>query len=67
MADANSKPMPWQVLALRANVSLGCARILIDLAIEGNPPDRYLKPLRAIQTEVIEAQVCVREIAGVTP
>jgi hypothetical protein len=65
MADSNSRPTPWQVLALRANVHLGTARILIDLALEGDPPEAFLGPLRSIQIEVTDAQDCVRSIAGV--
>jgi hypothetical protein len=65
MADVNSKP--WQVLALRANIHLGTARILIDLALEGDVPAVFLGPLRSIQAEVLDAQDCVRSIAGVGP
>ena len=65
MANGNSKP--WQLLALRANVHLGTARILIDLALEREPPAAFLGPLRSIQAEVLDAQDCVRSIAVVEP
>ena len=60
MADSNSKPTPWQLLALRANVHLGTARILIDLALEGDPPAAFAGSLRSIQIEVTDAQDIVR-------
>jgi hypothetical protein len=63
MANGNSKP--WQLLALQANVHLGTARLLIDLALDGHPPAVLLGPLRSIQIEVFEAQDCVRSIAGI--
>jgi hypothetical protein len=67
MVENNHRPKPWQLLALRANVHLGTARILIDLALEGDPPAAFLGALRSIQIEVTDAQDCVRSIAGVGP
>ena len=37
MANVNSKP--WRMLALRANFHLATARLLLDLALDGEPPD----------------------------
>jgi hypothetical protein len=55
------------VLALRANVHLGNARLLIDLALDGKPPEPLATHLRNVETEVVTAQDHVRSIAEVAP
>ena len=66
MSASNSKP--WRLLALRANVHLGTARMLLDLCIEESQiPTDTAAHLRSVQTETIAAQDLVREIAGVAP
>ena len=40
---------------------------LHPLALEREPPAAFLGPLRSIQAEVLDAQDCVRSIAGVEP
>jgi hypothetical protein len=66
MPNGNSKP--WPLLALRANVHLGTARMLLDLCIEESQiPADTAAHLRSAQTECGAAQDLVREIAGVTP
>jgi hypothetical protein len=67
MADSNDKPKHWRALALRANFYLGSARLLIDLAMEAEPPPALAASLRSIQIDVLAAQDCVRSIAGVAP
>ncbi|HWX81693.1 MAG TPA: hypothetical protein VNZ02_16445, partial [Steroidobacteraceae bacterium] len=62
MADINSKP--WRVLALRANFHLATARLLLDLALDGEPPEPAAARLRNVETEVTAAQSLVRSIAG---
>jgi hypothetical protein len=62
MPTGNSKP--WRTLALRANVHLGTARLLLDLALDGKPPEPLAGRLRSIEGEVHAAQDLVREIAG---
>jgi hypothetical protein len=64
MAEANSTP--WRVLALRANVHLGAARILLDLALDRAPPEPLAAQLRGLEGEVTTAQGIVRSIAEVT-
>jgi len=64
----NGKCNAWRLLALRANVHLGTARLLIDLALdEAEVPAETAAHLRSVQTETIAAQDLVREIAGVAP
>ena len=64
MAGANSKP--WRVLALRANVHLGAARLLLDEALEEarRMPDATARQLLGAQAETIAAQDLVRQLAG---
>jgi hypothetical protein len=63
MPNGNSKP--WRLAALRANVHLGTARMLLDLAIEeSRVPPETAAHLRSAQAETIAAQDLVREIAG---
>jgi hypothetical protein len=64
MAEANSKP--WRVLALRANVHLGAARLLLDEALEEaqRMPDATATQLRGAQAETVAAQDLVRHLAG---
>lgn len=66
MAEVNSKP--WRVLALRANVHLGTARLLLDLALDAEEvPAQTAGQLRSIEGEVTAAQDLVRAVAGVSP
>jgi hypothetical protein len=66
MPNGNSKP--WRTLALRANVHLGTARLLLDQALEeAQMPETAAEQLRGAQNETIAAQDLVREIAGVAP
>jgi hypothetical protein len=63
MPNGNSRP--WRALALRANVHLAMARLLLDMALdEAQVPDDAATQLRSAQTETIAAQDLVREIAG---
>jgi hypothetical protein len=65
MAEINSKP--WRVLALRANVHLGAARLLLDLALEAaqRMPEATVRQLVGAQAETLAAQDLVRQLAGV--
>jgi hypothetical protein len=64
MADSQSKP--WRVLALRANVHLGAARLLLDEALEEaqRMPDATARQLLGAQAETVAAQDLVRQLAG---
>jgi len=64
MADSQSKP--WRLLALRANVHLGAARLLLDEALEEaqRMPDATARQLLGAQAETIAAQDLVRQLAG---
>ncbi len=56
---------PWRTLALRANVHLAMARLLLDLALdEIQVPDEAATHLRSAQAETTAAQDLVRDIAG---
>jgi hypothetical protein len=65
MADFNST-RPWRTLALRANVHLGAARLLLDLALEEaqKMPDSTARQLRGAQAETVAAQDMVRRLSG---
>ena len=66
MPNGNSKP--WRLLALRANVHLGTARMLLDLCIEESQIlTDTAAHLRSAKTELEAAQDAVRSIAGVSP
>ena len=65
MANANSKP--WRALAARALVHLGTARLLLDLAIDGQPPEPLAGKLRSVEEEVHAAQDLMRDLAGGAP
>lgn len=58
---------PWRVLALRANVNLGTARLLLDCALDDAPPEPLAGRLRSILTELSSAQDLVRQITEVVP
>jgi hypothetical protein len=60
MADANTKP--WRVLALRANHHLGIARLLVGIALDGEPAEAAAKQLHCIEEELSAAQSCVQSI-----
>jgi len=64
MADSQSKP--WRLLALRANVHLGAARLLLDEALEEaqRMPDATARQLLGAQAETVAAQDLVRQLAG---
>jgi hypothetical protein len=64
MAEANSKP--WRVLALRANVHLGAARLLLNEALEEaqKMPESTARQLIGAQAETVAAQDLVRQLAG---
>ncbi len=64
MADSESKP--WRVLALRANIHLGAARLLLDEALEEaqRMPDATARQLLGAQAETVAAQDLVRQLAG---
>jgi hypothetical protein len=63
MSKANST-RPWRALAARAAVHLGAARLLIDLALDGEPPESTAQHLRGAQAETVSAQGLVREISS---
>ena len=64
MADSQSKP--WRVLALRANVHLGAARLLLDEALDEaqRMPHATARQLLGAQAETVAAQDLVRQLAG---
>jgi hypothetical protein len=64
MANLHSKP--WRVLAARAMVHLGTARLLLDLALDSEPPEALAGKLRSVEGEVTAAQDLVRSVAEVT-
>jgi hypothetical protein len=66
MSTANST-RPWRTLALRANVHLGAARLLLDLALDGEPPESTARQLIGAQVETVAAQDLVRQLAGCAP
>lgn len=67
MPNGNSNK-PWRVLALRASVHLGTARLLLDLALDAEEvPAQTAGQLRNIEGEVTAAQDLVRQVVGVTP
>ena len=41
-------------------------RTLVDLVLDDSPPEPIAGHLRGVQTEVIAAQDCVRQISGST-
>lgn len=57
---------PWRTLALRANVHLGAARLLLDLALEEaqKMPESTAQQLRGAAAETVAAQDIVRKLAG---
>jgi hypothetical protein len=54
----------WRALALKANVHLGTARILLDLALESaqQMPEATAQQLRGAAAETIAAQDFVRQL-----
>jgi hypothetical protein len=64
MPIANST-RPWRTLALRANIHLGAARMLLDQALEEaqKMPDATARQLRGAQAETVAAQGLVRQMA----
>jgi hypothetical protein len=64
MATSDFRPPSWRLLALRALFHLGTARLLLELALDGTPPEGAAGQLRSVESEVATAQGFVREIAG---
>ena len=64
MAEINST-RHWRTLALRANIHLGAARLLLDEALEEaqRMPDATAKQLLGAQAETVAAQGLVRQMA----
>jgi hypothetical protein len=46
-------------------VHLGTARLLLDLALDGEPPEPLAAKLRTVEGEVVAAQDLVRSVAEV--
>jgi hypothetical protein len=68
MTMASNSIKPWRVLALRANMHLATARLLLDLVLDQAPvPEEAASQVRTAKDECESAQSLVRQIAGVVP